>query len=737
MKLEEPTGSGTSAKFVNFRDWQPNNEIDSPRKSMKRKRESIYPRNGAECNSRKIERQPLPIDTVRSKIKDIVKRTSTAIFIGETGSGKSTQIPQICLELNLKEESDQGDDNGLVTEKVRPKSGIIGVTQPRKIAARSLADRVSKEIGCELGELVGYKFRFEDRVGPMTKLAYLTDGILLREALHDQLLSRYSIVIVDEVHERSVNTDVLLYILRLAQQARQESGRSPLKVFLMSATMQSERFSDYFNQAQVFYIKGRSHQVELHCANEVSINDDDYLYNAITTVLKLHQTEPLESGILVFLTGQDEIDVAGRRINQEMSTGKYEFRIKTFLLYSGASSMHQAAVFLPVPPKHRKVIFATNIAETSITIPGIRIVIDSGKVKEKSFSPHNRVDCLKVVNISKAQAIQRAGRAGRDAPGRCYRLYSKKDYDMMEEIQKPEILRTNLSCVLLDLVEMGLRKLPRLALINMPEQQNWDAALEELQTLGAIRMKDNGKLLITEDGKNLVHFPVEPSHAKILVAASKLNCLEEALTVVAFLSSETVFVTSNNDFQLNDSNATSSSSLMQNDNSTHFDAAEGDLVRMIKLYRAFKTQMRNNKNNLNGWCATNGLHCRRLANIHRVRTQLHELCKDRGLKLGSCSADFTPLRKAVCAGLFMNACIFDMSTNSFRLERKTNTIQVKIHPSSCLARRKLSAFVFTDLVMTSDVFARDVTLIDPEWLNEFKKSPKKDKRCARKPDSAN
>ncbi|VDP14164.1 unnamed protein product [Heligmosomoides polygyrus] len=319
----------------------------------------------------------LPIHDVQFQIMEAVLKNESIVLIGETGCGKSTQVPQVTFQFCLYV--------GLA------KRGRIGITQPRRLAAVSLANRVSQEMNSPLGSTVGYHVRFEKEQSEHTKITYLTDGILLREAIHDPLLKDYSTVIVDEAHERSLHTDILLNVLRLCQRQRKESDLNPLQIIIMSATLEAKLFSNYFNDAPVFVIKGRTFPVE--------VGEDHFL---------------------VFLTGREEIECAAkklRELNEHFSSPIYPVP-----LFAAMSSTAQLKAFEPPPEGHRKVVLATNIAETSLTIPGVRVVIDSGKVKTRSFTAADRIDVLRVHDVSKAQAIQRAGRAGREAPGKCYRL---------------------------------------------------------------------------------------------------------------------------------------------------------------------------------------------------------------------------------------------------------------------------------------------------------------------------
>lgn len=376
---------------------------------------------------KKFRRKELPVDGVHLQLAEVIRQNGISVIVGETGSGKSTQIPQICY------------NEGLIG------SGLLAVTQPRRVAAITLAKRVALEMNANLGEVVAYKVRFENTTSDETKIVYGTDGIFLRETFYDSLLTPYSIVIVDEAHERSVHTDILLYLLKLCYKQRLGTS-NPLKVVIMSATLETNVFSEYFDNAPVYIVQGRTYPVEIFYANSLDKKDDDYVFNVLTTVLQIHRTEPLSSDVLAFLTGQEEIETACKKVQE--ASRLLPGDLVALPLYAGLPPSAQMRVFEPAGIPHtRKVIFATNIAETSITIPGVRIIVDSGKIKVKTFLPDRHIDILRVENISQCSATQRAGRAGREAPGKCYRLYSEKHFHSLSKITVPEILRSNLSVV--------------------------------------------------------------------------------------------------------------------------------------------------------------------------------------------------------------------------------------------------------------------------------------------------
>lgn len=370
--------------------WTPSNELTS-----------------SEHLNREIDRhrKNLPIYEVRERIINVVKKNSTLIFIGETACGKTTQIPQYLHE-------DECSNKRQRTESFNPKKAstkMIAITQPRRVAAISIATRVSEEIGTTLGDIVGYSVRFDDTTSKSTRIKYLTDGMLLREAIGDPLLSDYQTIILDEAHERTIQTDVLFGIVKRAQQLRKI--KQPLKVIIMSATMDVDHFAEYFGKVPVYYLPGRQHDIKLLYAVK---KQSDHIHSALTAVLQVHREEP-SGDILVFCTGQEEIESMVRTISESKSQWPAGTVLKPFGLYAAMPAKTQMDVFKALPRGERKVIFATNIAETSITIPNVKYVIDTGKVKAKVYQAASSFETLKIQTISKAQAIQRSGRAGRES----------------------------------------------------------------------------------------------------------------------------------------------------------------------------------------------------------------------------------------------------------------------------------------------------------------------------------
>ncbi|KAK7491290.1 hypothetical protein BaRGS_00017391 [Batillaria attramentaria] len=471
----------------------------------------------------KAFRERLPIYSVKAHLLTEVSKVPTAIIIGETGSGKTTQIPQYLYERGVNKRQ-------------------IAVTQPRRVAAISLAQRVAEEAGVELGKQVGYCVRFEDVTSQETKIKFMTDGMLLRETLLDPTLKRYSVVILDEAHERTVQTDILFGVVKEAQRRREESSMHPLKIIVMSATMDVDHFSAYFNSAPVLYVEGRQYPVQVYYTAQTQ---SDYLFASLVTLFQIHSEADAKGDVLIFLTGQDEIESAVRMIrdiSRNLDQGLP--RIVVYPLYAALPSQQQLRVFSPAPPGTRKVVVSTNIAETSVTISGIKYVIDSGRVKAKVYNPHSGLDLLRVVQASKEQCVQRTGRAGREGPGACYRLFTEREFERFRANTMPEIQRCNLSSVVLQLLGLGITRVLTFDFIDPPSEDSIVSAIEELHQLGAV--DGLGDWQLTPLGRKMLAYPLEPRLSKVLLLAPEYTCLEEILTIVSMLSVDSVLVNPQN-----------------------------------------------------------------------------------------------------------------------------------------------------------------------------------------------
>lgn len=458
------------------------------------------------------QRHALPVFPARARLLEELKKNYVVIIIGETGSGKTTQIPQF------------------LHEERWDRKGAICITQPRRVAAITIAKRVAEEMDTNLGGLVGYSVRFEECESQSTKLKYVTDGMLMREAISDPLLSRYSWIILDEAHERTINTDVLFGIVKGAQKSRKTLAKDPLKVIVMSATMDVDHFSNYFGKCPVLYIEGRQHPIEMFYARE---KQDDYVLTVMSTVFQIHKAAPPQHDILVFLTGQEEIDSVThsiRQIAKDSSIAEFP-KLRTYPLYAALPAHQQLDVFRQTASGERKVIVSTNIAETSITIPGIRYVIDSGRAKVRTYHPGSGYDVLRVKKISQAQAWQRAGRAGRETAGCCYRAYTLDEFNAMAVNPVPEILRSNLASVILQLLAIGIKDILTFDFIDKPSLDSVKQAVEQLTLLGAVIIKSE-TLELTEIGKKMAQFPLNPRYAKVILSGPEYGCTDEVSSYI-------------------------------------------------------------------------------------------------------------------------------------------------------------------------------------------------------------
>jgi pre-mRNA-splicing factor ATP-dependent RNA helicase DHX15/PRP43 len=459
-------------------------------------------------------RQNLPVYAYKDRILQTVRDNQVTVIVGETGSGKTTQIPQYLALTPSATSNVQSSD-------AFPFFGSVACTQPRRVAAMSVAQRVSEEMDVTLGEQVGYTVRFEDKSSDVTVLKYLTDGMLLREAMFDPTLSKYSVIILDEAHERTIATDVLMALLKELLPKRPE-----LRIVVMSATLEARKFRDYYGNAPLLEIPGRTFKVDIYYTAEP---ERDYFAAAIRTVVRIHENEPA-GDILLFLTGEEEIEDACKRIAEDVRDSS---TIACLPLYSSLPPHQQTRVFRPAAPGVRKIVVATNIAETSITIDGVVYVIDPGFVKQKIFNPRTRVESLQVTPVSRAAAQQRAGRAGRTRPGKCFRLYTEESFNQhLPEQTYPEIQRSNLGPVVLQLKKCGVHDLVHFDLLDPPAPEVLMRALELLHTLGAL----DDECELTPIGEMMSEFPLDPQLTKMCVEGARYGASNEAIILAAMLS---------------------------------------------------------------------------------------------------------------------------------------------------------------------------------------------------------
>lgn len=616
------------------------------------------------------QRQSLPIYKLKKELIQAVHDNQVLVVIGETGSGKTTQVTQYLAEA------------GYTTR------GKIGCTQPRRVAAMSVAKRVAEEFGCRLGEEVGYAIRFEDCTGPETVIKYMTDGMLLREILVDENLSQYSVIMLDEAHERTIHTDVLFGLLKQLVKHRPE-----LRLIVTSATLDAEKFSGYFFNCNIFTIPGRTFPVEILYTKQP---ESDYLDAALITVLQIHLTEP-EGDILVFLTGQEEIDHACQSLYERMKgLGKNVPELIILPVYSALPSEMQSRIFDPAPPGKRKVVVATNIAEASLTIDGIFYVIDPGFAKQNVYNPKQGLDSLVITPISQASAKQRAGRAGRTGPGKCYRLYTESAYrNEMSPTSIPEIQRINLGTTTLNMKAMGINDLLSFDFMDPPSPQALISAMEQLYSLGAL--DEEG--LLTKLGRKMAEFPLDPPLSKMLLASVDLGCSDEILTIIAMIQTGNIF------YRPREKQA------QADQKRAKFFQPEGDHLTLLAVYEAWKA-----KNFSNPWCFENFVQSRSLRRAQDVRKQLLTIMDRYKLDVVTAGKNFTKIRKAITAGFFFHASRKDPQEGYRTLVENQ---PVYIHPSSALFQRQPDWVIYHELVMTTKEYMREVTVIDPKWLVEL------------------
>ena len=477
--------------------------------------------------SKVLEKQihSLPIYKSEKEFIDSFTNNTVTILTGETGSGKTTQIPKI-----------------LLSHKLIPQQVVI--TQPRRVAAISIAHRVSEELNTTIGDVVGYSVRFQEKSSKYTKIKYVTDGMLVRECILDPLLSKYSVVIIDEVHERSVHTDILLAILK-GLISGDEKKRPDLKVVIMSATFNAKKFLDYFNTKAFISVMGRTFPVKVY--NVVKENAS-YIDMALSCVMQIIMDDNMEYGdILVFLPGQEDIEdlslllLERKKKLYEMYNNQNKKRIfDVYQLFSSMPYEAQMRVFLP--SNKRKIILATNIAETSITIKNVKYIVDTGKFKIRKFFHNTNTDTLTITDITKNSALQRAGRAGRDSEGACFRLYSKEKYNSFSEYNEPEILRINLRNVILELMAIGFPNIDTIDFIDKPKKENYQSAYDDLISLKAL----NRNIELTDFGRKIAILPVEPAFAVVLLNSLKeefSDVSDEIMIIVSLLQSDNIFYT--------------------------------------------------------------------------------------------------------------------------------------------------------------------------------------------------
>ncbi|NNC78820.1 MAG: ATP-dependent RNA helicase HrpA [Acidimicrobiales bacterium] len=619
----------------------------------------------------------LPITERREELLEAIRDHQVVVVAGETGSGKSTQLPKMCVELGLHE------------------AGWIGHTQPRRIAARSIAERVAEELGSSVGELVGYKVRFTDRVSNQTAIKTMTDGILLAEMQHDRLLKKYSVIIVDEAHERSLNIDFLLGYLRQLL-----SKRPDLKVIITSATIDTERFSSHFGDAPIVEVSGRLHPVEMRYRPLDEIEDDPLtqVEGIVEAAIELEQTG--SGDILVFCSGERDI--------REAAAALKDAPLKStdiLPLYGRLSAAEQHRVFDRPKGGPRRIVLATNVAETSITVPGIRFVIDPGTARISRYSHRTKVQRLPIEAISQASANQRAGRCGRLGPGVCIRLFSEESYEQRPEFTEPEITRTNLASVILQMAALGLGAVEQFPFVDPPELRNIKDGVALLEELDAVRPGREGtKKWLTPIGRRLARLPIDPRFGRMVIEAAATNCLDEVIIITAGLSIQ------------DPRERPSDKSEAAAEAHRRFAVAGSDFLSWIRLWNYVEEERaQRTGNQFRRMCRQEFLHFNRLREWQDIVRQLRSAAKSQGWERNASPATDDRIHEALLTGLLSHVGVKDSRSNEFAGGRNARFL---IGRSSTLSRKPPTYVMAGELVETNRLWAHSAARIQPEWAEK-------------------
>jgi ATP-dependent RNA helicase DHR2 len=652
-------------------------------------------------------RKKLPIWSYTSTIQDTLQKKDVLILVGETGSGKSTQVPQFLLD-----------------QAWLGKSSRIAITQPRRVAAISLARRVADEMGSPLGSAspaskVGYSVRFDNCTSPGTRIKFLTEGMLLQEMLRDSRLKEYGVVIVDEVHERSVNVDLILgYLRNLLTESESPRGKKKLRVVVMSATADVEALVKFFGAGYeavgknpddfvaTCNIPGRLFPVQLTYLPEPTYS---FVDAALDTIFNIHYREPLPGDVLVFLPGQSEIEALQAMIDARAAEMEPNIpKIQTLPLFAALSQAAQQMVFERAPYRTRKVILSTNIAETSVTVPGVKYVVDSGKMKVKQYRPLLGLETLLEKPVSKSSAEQRKGRAGRERAGHCYRLYTKEGFESLEMLSVPEILRCDLSAALLGMMARGVENVRSFPFINPPPKSARDKAILLLLHVGAVDLSFN----ITGNGMQMAKLPLPPTMGRSLIEAARYGeaCVLDLIDVIACLHGENVFLGLNTEEKKEEA-----------------EEARKELFRRDGDHRTLLTTVRHyagEQSDRKAWCDKYFVSHRAMRNIMDVRKHLLQQCKQLDLLPENAALlnedNYSETRneqisKCLLAGFLMNTARITPD-GSYKTVYGNHT--VAIHPSSVIFGRKMEAIIFTEYVFTTKSYGRNVSAVRLKWIDE-------------------
>ena len=627
----------------------------------------------------------LPVSARRDEIAGAIRENQVVVIAGETGSGKTTQIPKICLELG------------------RGVRGMIGHTQPRRLAARSVAERIADELDVQIGGLVGSAVRFDDRTSPDTAIKLMTDGVLLAEIRRDRLLRAYDTIIIDEAHERSLNIDFLLGYLKQILPKRPD-----LKLIITSATIDPERFARHFSDpsgrpAPIIEVSGRTYPVEIryrplqveHGDRVVDLDPLDALADAVAELLRED-----DGDVLVFLSGEREI-----RDAEEVLRGRKFRNTEIFPLFARLTAAEQQKAFRA--HSTRRVVLSTNIAETSVTVPGIRYVVDTGLARISRYSTRTKVQRLPIEPVSQASAAQRAGRCGRVADGICIRLYSEEDFESRPEFTDPEILRTNLASVILSMADLDLGPVDDFPFVEPPERKSVRDGMTLLTELGALEVDDDERPRLTAVGRDMALLPLDPRLARMVVEGHHNGSLGDILVVVSALTVQDVRERPAEERDKADQFH------------RRFTDKSSDFLGYLNLWRYITEQRRELSGSaFRKMCKAEYLHWLRIREWQDLNAQLRSMCRERGWHPPSGHAAEDDLHKAILTGLLTNVGMRDEDGREFR---GTRGIRFQVFPGSDLAKKPPRWVMASELVETSRLWARDVARIDPAWIEQLGK----------------
>ena len=617
--------------------------------------------------------ESLPVSQRKAEIQKLLSEHQVIVVAGETGSGKTTQLPKMCLELGFGN------------------LGMIGHTQPRRIAARSVAARIAEELETELGGLVGYKVRFNDQISDDTQIKLMTDGILLAEIQNNRFLNQYSCLIIDEAHERSLNNDFILGYLKQLLPRRRD-----LKLIITSATIDVERFSKHFNNAPIIEVSGRTYPVEVRYRPVVEEDDQDQLQGILNAVDEL-QAEG-RGDILIFMNGEREIrDTAEALQKQNLK------HTEILPLFARLSAQEQNKIFHP--SGLNRIVLTTNVAETSLTVPGIKYVIDPGTARISRYSYRTKVQRLPIEPISQASANQRKGRCGRVSEGICIRLYSEEDFNSRPEFTDPEILRTNLASVILQMTTLGLDDIEAFPFVDAPDKRHIQDGIKLLEELGAfeiVRSKAGEKRQLTPVGRQLSQLPVDPRLAKMLLNAVSQGALHEVMIIVAALSIQDPRERPQEKQQASD------------EKHRRFADKKSDFLAFLNLWRYLQEQQKElSKNQFRRQCQKDFLNYLRIREWQDIYHQIRLTVREMGLPINSEKAEYQQIHTALLSGLLSHIGLKEAEKQQYLGARNAH---FAIFPNSVLFKKQPKWVMAAELVETSKLWGRMVAEIEPEWI---------------------